>query len=161
MRTDLLTSNPLKKLISKLELIELNEEKKIILSKLKELDYLIFLYNNCNLNNINSIFSIMESIHKVNSYLMLNTGIKFNNNSINLNIKKDLEEFVNIFKYLYVDKKYINENKHLEQEFQEKYGSNTEISFIEFIDSNGFNAINKFRYKNDYNNIMSERRKNK
>lgn len=157
LRTDLLTSNPLKKLISKLELIELNEEKKIILSKLKELDYLIFLYNNCNLNNINSIFSIMESIHKVNSYLMLNTGIKFNNNSINLNIKKDLEEFVNIFKYLYVDKKYINENKHLEQEFQEKYGSNTEISFIEFIDSNGFNAISKFRYKNDYNNIMSER----
>ncbi|HBF4994281.1 TPA: thiopeptide-type bacteriocin biosynthesis protein [Clostridioides difficile] len=158
LRIDLLSQDPLKKLIHRLESLELNIENKEILAKLKELDSLIFLYNNYNydISNIKKIYSIMESIHKSNTYLMLNTGIKFNNNSIDINIKKDLEEFINIFKYLCVEKKDISNNESIEIEFQEKYGANIDIPFIDFIDPNGFNAIKKFRNRSN-NKLISKR----
>ncbi|MCC0632495.1 thiopeptide-type bacteriocin biosynthesis protein [Clostridioides sp. ZZV15-6388] len=157
LRINLLTHEPLKKLISKLEFLELDEKNKEILSKLKELDSLIFFYNNYNydVNNIKKISSIMESIHKSNTYLMLNTGIKFNNNSIDINIKKDLEEFANIFKNLFIEKKYDNES--VEDDFIEKYGLNIEVPFVDFIDPNGFDAIKRFKHVNEHNKLIYER----
>lgn len=161
LRVDLLSKEPLRKLISRLELLELEEEHKEILLKLKELDSLIFLYNsnNYDINNIKRIYSIMESIHKSNTCLMLNTGIRFNNNLIDINIKNDLEEFVNIFKHLCIERKYLHDNESLEIEFQEKYGTNIEIPFVDFIDSNGFNALKKFRNVNNSKSI-SKREEN-
>ncbi|HBF2788648.1 TPA: thiopeptide-type bacteriocin biosynthesis protein [Clostridioides difficile] len=159
LREGLLSKNPLKNLISRLDLLELDEEKITILEKLKEIDLLMISYNNYNdeLDIIKNIYSLMESIHKSDTYLMLNTGVKFIHNKVNIEIKRDLEEFINIFKHLYVDKKYLSQNELLSENFQEKYGINIEIPFIEFIDSNGFDAARKFRLVNPNKERLVER----
>lgn len=158
LRVDVLSENPLEYLITKLDNIDLSEDKREIYLKLKEINSLIYNCNcNYNFKDIKQIIQVMESIHKTSTYLAFNSGIEFINHKVGTNIKEDLEEFANLLKYLYVDKRVAPRNELLVTEFQEEYGTNVEIPFLEFIDENGFNAAAKYRIVNNYSDTVIKR----
>ncbi len=146
LRSNLISKEALDVIIKKLSEIDLEDKEKDIFEKLKKINLFIKKYNNYyDFNYIKSAVLLMEEIHKSDVYLSLNTGIKFINNKIDYRIKNDLEEFIEIWKYMFVDKNIFSENESICLEFQEYYGINVEIPFTEFIDPNGFDGIKKIK----------------
>lgn len=160
LRANLISKNPLKSLIGKLNKITLNKQQEEIFECLKKIDSLIESYNySHNFNDIENAEYIMEKLYKSNIYFVANTGISFEDNILDIRIKKDLEEFIEIWKYFFVNRDVLFNNRSIAQEFQEYYGNNVEIPFVDFIDENNFDGINKLKYKDDKDNKISQREK--
>lgn len=104
------------------------------------------------------LISKMESICKSDNYIYVNKGLILTDKDLNVEIKKDLEEFINIISNLN-----FNSNEYEKQfcnKVSEKYGYNTLIPLTDIIDTNKLNILNTIDRFNQINEDGLEKIRN-
>lgn len=142
-----------------IQILKNNKKIEDITNNLKKLKGLIDIYNKneipvVQVEIIESIYIIMEKIHKSKDYMEVNRGLVLEKNNLPTNLKIKIEKFANDLSEIVVNRQEYSKLGKFINSFSENYGSNIEVPLKEIIDPNGFNGLSLIESKSI---SMSER----
>lgn len=132
--------------------LEKNKDIEDVISNLKKLKCLIDTYNKStapieDVEILENIYEIMAKLHTTKDYLEVNRGLVLEKSTLSMSLKRKIEDFVNTFCDIYLEKQYYSKLDKFTSEFSEHYGLNVEVPLTEIIDANGFNGLSLIESK--------------